>query len=1380
MSIEKSIVDNKALGRLFLQIRKSVPQNKIVIGGFGMLIILLQISVTFQESTVKLISQEGQYLSDGITKIKVLHTDSLLLTAITAIDILQFFRGNNYLVYLFTQLFTLIFLTTLLLFILKFAVISNHFGWDEKITDNLLFKIFSLFIVMYEIPFLILNILNVKVMFCRDITIFEVSSSMVYNMDLAITESVTKTEESTKSVSLVNDNLICGSSGYFTLITINYLLLFVNFTIRNISDRIQTFIPEKGFRMTKIGGYENLSSCMVVLVMLSQGSMVHFFKDNTEVRIIALYLIIIPYSILYCVNQINIPYLRKEMHLIKSFQTLIIICLLVLLAVVIESKGALFSSEFSFYITFSIFTGLALKLSNNFDEKQRDNIFSNTLDKNAKTLHTRDIMVLYASVIDYIDKTIDKKVRATRFTKEDERMNIFLQKHLVDHIRTCTRAKCYCMLDEDYRKGLHFSFFDYSLKNTLILEIVLLFEEYFLEIYNLVGENNKLVKLCTVNFLTNYTGKLWLGYSLLLRKKSKHLKNGKNSSLSIEEYSLFFRILEYNKKNLKFGMLGLFHQVELFNECSEIGSDLDIIRHSKFINSFVKFKNLILENLKTQRDFLTGLHERGNLNEAYLVSVTYYSRIRKIERLYMLLSNQVDQEYAPLLLLYGTFLFYIYQNKSKSRKILYEFRSKKECFNLNKYFAKNNIRELDSAIVYVQVGELNNNKIVYSTASFLPLLGWGSCDLLGNPIEAVVPNPIKKIHHKLFSAEVLSGKMLMKKSLRSLYVECKNGYIKKTKIGIRLNHNINNGLEFIGSLNFDRGIDTDMILLLDKDGNICAITSNLSEHCHRKKNNIADLNGELLDSLIEMNKIVELKIKTQSSAEKLKEIVKDDLLEASSIYFTKKNFFTMNLLMPKDSRIYSAIMRFEEYIVESTHEFFWSIIIVDLGQNHDLFREGRIAEFGHRYQMQENEKEVFELVHNTYRKERNLNYSLQESLNSVSEEPNLELYRPEWRDLAIKSKRDLDKNRALEKRKGIGRREIRGFLRLITKSEAPSNFSIRNVQIDTLKGFEENSFDHKVNAEDAIFGMNSQTSASSLGGSLYNQHKIGYMIHTYIKPKKIHCQPLLLLLFGILMACIHSLSLEIKTPFQTFTNSEIRDQTPTLDLFAKEFWSFTYTLMIFERYRLMREGLMTVQMELRIGNLNRFTITRQYFTNSAKVSLYYDNLIDQKIRQIQDLSLFPYKNWIDTSAKIYNYELDQITKRPIWKLREMSRRSALQFLRSKMEDFYYRDYENDESIPYLRPNFNRDNDPLENLLRKNYIGDIYAQYMERSLEFDKYLTDISKQNENYMIWSMVLVLGASTLILCMYVCYEFYKIGQMKEFYRTLFYVKVFFILTTD
>lgn len=98
--------------------------------------------------------------------------------------------------------------------------------------------------------------------------------------------------------------------------------------------------------------------------------------------------------------------------------------------------------------------------------------------------------------------------------------------------------------------------------------------------------------------------------------------------------------------------------------------------------------------------------------------------------------------------------------------------------------------------------------------------------MLGEPLNTIIPNPIKRVHSTFFNYDKTKGggRMYMHKLKRGFVCLNKEGNIIKGNLTLRINICPSNSLQMVGVFNFPLDNQQICIAILDRYGKITAVT----------------------------------------------------------------------------------------------------------------------------------------------------------------------------------------------------------------------------------------------------------------------------------------------------------------------------------------------------------------------------------------------------------------------------------------------------------------------------------------------------------------------------------------------------------------------------
>lgn len=205
--------------------------------------------------------------------------------------------------------------------------------------------------------------------------------------------------------------------------------------------------------------------------------------------------------------------------------------------------------------------------------------------------------------------------------------------------------------------------------------------------------------------------------------------------------------------------------------------------------------------------------------------------------------------------------------------------------------------------------------------------------------------------------------------------------------------------------------------------------------------------------------------------------------------------------------------------------------------------------------------------------------------------------------------------------------------------------------------------------------------------------------------------------------------------------------------------------------RAIKEGLIENNQSMVFGIDNQMNESWDLFNRSVAYKYDPDRALDIKMRNLTYIGLYEYERWISSTAVANFYTIDQKTGGIMWEDKIMGRAAYQKMLNAFALN--YRGHTNYSSVdkPILKGD--RNNDPDEEFFRKNLNNDLNKVYAELARDFFNFLTKVSQQNQQYILYSMLASVVGNLIILLIFGIYFIREIVCMKSFYSQLFRVYV-------
>ena len=128
-------------------------------------------------------------------------------------------------------------------------------------------------------------------------------------------------------------------------------------------------------------------------------------------------------------------------------------------------------------------------------------------------------------------------------------------------------------------------------------------------------------------------------------------------------------------------------------------------------------------------------------------------------------------------------------------------------------------------------------KINYVTKNCEKWLGWEQRELISQSVNKLIPLPFKSYHDEYMSSKRLNGSVLMAKSVRQIFCETKNSGIEPVYFGLRLSYSIDQGIQFIAMIYFEKIKKQyrrqKLMISIDHDGNIIQSNPLIKQYIHK-------------------------------------------------------------------------------------------------------------------------------------------------------------------------------------------------------------------------------------------------------------------------------------------------------------------------------------------------------------------------------------------------------------------------------------------------------------------------------------------------------------------------------------------------------------------
>jgi hypothetical protein len=439
-----------------------------------------------------------------------------------------------------------------------------------------------------------------------------------------------------------------------------------------------------------------------------------------------------------------------------------------------------------------------------------------------------------------------------------------------------------------------FNSFSESKSNSVDLVVKMLddmIEEHLFTLLNTPGVEFRtlFVLLNTyVYFKLNYLGAAYQ-VSIKIREIEHRFSRISSDRLRVSNklsFKLLYSMIKMHiKNNLETGNLIMPHMRSFMSFDAEQLNTVKLYDVTQFINIYGEIKKLMKEMVVNKSKFLQALMINGaDFKEISQQTNIFTSQKKKIRKFFKVMIKKSKAKFTPLMMIYGTYLFYIEQNIAEARKVLRQFVAKKFFFDLRYISDISLSKDQEMMTIGCSMEKETFHTINMVSCNVYYQLEYDAFELIGQDLSILVPKPLSDYHKQLLMPHNMTGILFERKGLTETPIKKKNGYLTTCKASFRMNYRINTCLEVFAVFVFDReNQNLKNLIVVDESMMITEISEVCTDH-FEKGTFIYQYNRKFYQIFEDLNYVSHFRLKHGSI--ELKELMKDnDILEKYNTYF---------------------------------------------------------------------------------------------------------------------------------------------------------------------------------------------------------------------------------------------------------------------------------------------------------------------------------------------------------------------------------------------------------------------------------------------------------------------------------------------------------------
>jgi hypothetical protein len=391
-----------------------------------------------------------------------------------------------------------------------------------------------------------------------------------------------------------------------------------------------------------------------------------------------------------------------------------------------------------------------------------------------------------------------------------------------------------------------------------------------------------------VYFKLNYLGAAYQ-VSIKIREiehRFSRINSGRLKIANKFSFKLLYAMIKFHiKNNLETGDLILPDMRTYMTFDQEQANTVKLYDVTQFINIYGEIKVLMKEMIQNKSKFLQSLMSKGaDFKQISSQTNLFTKQKKKIKEFFKSMIKKSQGKFTPLMMIYGTYLFYIEQNIAEARKILRKFVAKKFFFDLRYISDISLARDEEMMTIGCSMEKDTFHQINMVSCNVFYQLEYDGFELIGQDLSILVPKPLSEYHKQLLMPHNMTGVLFEKKGLTETPVRKKNGYMTTCKASFRMNYRVNTCLEVFAVFVFDReNQNLKNLIVVDEAMMITEISEVCTDH-FEKGTFIYQYNKKFYQIFEDLNYVSHFRLKHGSV--ELKELMKDnDILERYNTYF---------------------------------------------------------------------------------------------------------------------------------------------------------------------------------------------------------------------------------------------------------------------------------------------------------------------------------------------------------------------------------------------------------------------------------------------------------------------------------------------------------------
>lgn len=310
----------------------------------------------------------------------------------------------------------------------------------------------------------------------------------------------------------------------------------------------------------------------------------------------------------------------------------------------------------------------------------------------------------------------------------------------------------------------------------------------------------------------------------------------------------------------------------------------------EFLNKYGQLKEDVQKAVEIKQLLFSSISENKKVkfSEVFKKSKAFNLILDSLGPRFQHLKNQSDSKFTSLTLVEGYYLAHLQQDIKKGYAIIDKTVSRGISSNYNMVnFDSKVFRRIEEKVAVGASGEQSDfHQITFASSNIRLFLGYEVSNILKKDLAVIIPEPLKSKHAAMLSSKGATGVILENLGPIPVVAVDAEEMASLCRLVVRLNYLLDNGLQYLGFLDFSLGDKDECMVLLDSEGKIT--NTNLQAYKYLEpKSFISKYNPSFIGSFKELDSVAAFLLENEKTG-------MESMMSNPRMYTYSSNYYKMS------------------------------------------------------------------------------------------------------------------------------------------------------------------------------------------------------------------------------------------------------------------------------------------------------------------------------------------------------------------------------------------------------------------------------------------------------------------------------------------------------